>query len=384
MTKLNTIATTCLAVSGFAMAQVSPAPTTAPAAPRTGLYSSVTRGNIAADNTVDDYSRRPTLIGDRQYLAGYGGGELANAAFSIKGKGMNWFGAVTGPVRAVAGSPDSLRLGLADGTAWGAGLILATHRTYAKNAAGETTTYFDGSGLGLFGDFNLGSSDVYGSIGWSTGFPVGAGAHNSSLFDPAAAGSNVEINHHQLSIMGGWKKDATAEGTHSFNIEATYVMAMHTDDTPPAPDVDDNANILAIMPMWGYILRMNSDYSVFVGVNSRETYQSTDVGGVTSGMYSLELTPNICFQKQLGHGFEGFSGFSVSGSYSATTIDNASNDESSDLLTGGADMTVGLRWVKDNLAFEGSLSEALLSSGPNFVGGGTPGLFGQIGLSLGF
>jgi len=365
------------------MAQGAPATATAPSAPRTGLYSSVTRGNIAADNTVDDYSRRPTLIGDRQYLAGYGG-ELGNAAFSIKGKGMNWFGAVTGPVRASAGSPDSLRLGLASGTSWGAGLILATHRAYVKNAAGETTTYFDGSAFGLFGDFNLGSSDVYGSVGWGTGFPIGAGPHNSTLTDPTLAGApTTEINQHQLSIMGGWKKDATTEGTHSFNIEASYVLAMHTDDAP-APDLDDNANILTIMPMWGYILRANSDYSVFVGVNSKEVYQSTDIGGVTSGMYSLALTPNICFQKQLGHGFEGFSGFSVDGTFSATSIDNATSDENNNLLTGGADMTVGLRWVKDNLAFEGSLSEALLSSGPNFVGGGTPGLFGQIGLSLGF
>src|SRR4051812_47059932 len=100
MTVLRTIATTCLAVSGLAMAQGASAPV--PSAPRTGLYGSVTRGNIAADNTVEDYSRRPTLIGDKQYFAGFGDADLGNAAFSLKGMGYNWFGEVTGPVRAAS------------------------------------------------------------------------------------------------------------------------------------------------------------------------------------------------------------------------------------------------------------------------------------------
>jgi hypothetical protein len=382
MTKLNTIATTCLAVSGLAMAQGNPAPTTAPAAPRTGLYSSVTKGNIAADNTVDDYSRRPTLIGDRQYFAGFGGADMANAAFSFKGMGWNWFGAVTGPVPATAGVPNTLRLGLGNGTAWGAGLLLAVDRT-DTDVGTETTTYYDASGFGVFGDFNLGRSDVYGSVGWNTGFPPNLPAPHNSVTVTPATGSSTEIVHHQLSIMAGWKHDATTEGTHSFNIEGSYLMAMHTSDAV-TPNADDNVNILTVLPAWGYVLRANTDYSVFVGVNSAETFETDQVGALDASRYSLAFMPNIAFQKQLGHGFEGFSGFSVTGLYAASSDDPANGNSSSQLLTGGADVSVGLRWVKDNLAFEGSLKEAVLANGPYIIGGNAgQGLFFDIGLALG-
>jgi hypothetical protein len=385
MTKFNTLATTCLAMSGLALAQTAPAPaSSASAAPRTGLYGSVTKGNIAADNTVDDYSRRPTLIGDKQYIAGFGGADLANAAFSIKGMGWNWFGAVTGPVPATPGVPNTLRLGLGSGTAWGAGLLLAVDRTHVKNAAGETTTYFDASGFGAFGDFALGASDVYGALTWNTGFPTTPPAlpHNSVIVNPAV-GANTENIHHTLGIMAGWKHDATTEGTHSFLVEGTYQMATHTTDGI-TPEVDDKVNILTVTPGWGYILRANSDYAVFVGVNSTESFQSDEVGATDGSQYSLSLSPNIAFQKQLGRGFEGFSGFSVTAMMSSASDEPADGDESSTLLTGGADMAVGLRWVKDNLAFEGSLREAVLANGPYIIGGNAgQGLFFNIGLSLG-
>jgi hypothetical protein len=383
MTKFNTIATTCLAVSGLAMAQGSPA-TTAPAAPRTGLYGTVTQLNIAADNTVDDYSRRPTLIGDRQYFAGFGDADMANAAFSFKGAGMNWFGAVTGPITATsAGVPNTIRFGLGSGTAWGAGLLLAVDRVQTDLGT-ETTTYFDASGFGIFGDFNLGSSDVYGSVGWNTGYPTVPPAlpHNSVETVPAA-GATTENIHHQLSVMAGWKKDATTEGTHSFNVEGSYVMGMHTNDAV-TPNVDDKVNFLTLMPAWGYILRANNDYSVFVGVNSTESFIAEEVGTVDGSRYSLALMPNIAFQKQLGRGFEAFSGFSVTGSFASTTDEPAEGNSTSQLLTGGADVDVGLRWVKDNLAFEGNLKEAFLANGPYIIGGNAnQGLFWSIGLALG-
>ncbi len=386
MTILRTIATTCLAVSGLAMAQGTPVSAPAPAAPRTGLYGTVTKGNIAADNTVDDYSRRPTLIGDRQYFAGFGGADMGNAAFSIKGMGWNWFGEVTGPVGAASpGVPNTLRLGLGKGTAWGGGLLLAVDRTSVKTAAGTTTTYYDASGFGAFFDLNLGASDVYGSLGWNTGFPTTppAAPHNSVLTEPAA-GSNTEVNHHQLSLMAGWKKDATVEGTHSFNLEGNYVLGLHTDDAP-TPDVDDMVNSLAIMPMWGYVLRANSDYSVFVGANGLLAFENDSVGPMHGNQYAVSVSPNIAFQKQFGHGFEGFSGFSVTALLRGAQDEPANNDESTTMLTGGADVAVGLRWVKDNFALEGSLKEAVLANGPYLIGGNAgQGLFVNIGMALGF
>jgi hypothetical protein len=375
-----------------------------PAAPRTGLYTEVMKGNVAADNTVDIFSRRPTLIGDRQYFAGFGSADLADAAFSIKGMGWNWFGEITGPLNAgpggvPAGVPNTLRLGLGSGSAWGGGLLLAVDRTHVKAGGTETTTYFEPSGIGAFFDLGLGHSDVYGEAGWNTGVPnarmngvpffPAAGtpffpaAHNSVEFKPAG-GSSTENNYHQLSLMAGWKRDAAGEGTHAIDIEGSYVFGMHS-TSGITPSIDDKVNILSIMPMWGYVLRANADYSVFIGANSGLGYEHDDVGGVKGNQFFLFLSPNIGFQKQLGHGFEGFSGFSVKGILAASNDEPASNDEASTLLTGGADVAVGLRWVKDNLAFEGSLKEAVLANGPYLIGGNSDqGLFGNIGLSLGF
>ena len=387
MTNLKTIATTCLAVSGLAMAQdgstsafptpASSSSSSAVSAPRTGLYGSVVRGNAASDNTVVDYTRRPTLIGDKQYFAGFGGADMGNAAFAIRAGSLNWFGAVTGPTNASVGVPNTLTVGAGSGTSWGGGLMLAVNRTYTQptNNGTETTTYFDASGFGVFGDFNLGSSDVYGSIGWNTGLATTGATENSVLTKPAA-GAEDDDNNHSLSIMGGWKKDATTEGTHSFNIEASYVMAMQSLQNPT---VDATTTQLTIMPSWGYIVKSNSDFAVFVGANSTEQYTAFEQGSTMS----LGLSPNISFQKQLGKGFEGFSGFSVTGSFvsgSDIPVDGASNSQ---LLTGGADVLVGLRWVKDNFAFEGSLKEALLNNGPAIVGGGAPGMFLEMGISVG-
>ena len=95
MTNLKAIATTCLAVTGLAMAQDNastsafPTPSSSSSsnssvsAPRTGLYSVVTKGNAAADKTVVDYTRRPTLIGNKQYFAGFGGADKSVPDFLI-------------------------------------------------------------------------------------------------------------------------------------------------------------------------------------------------------------------------------------------------------------------------------------------------------------
>ena len=125
MTKLKTAAITCMAVSGlagWALAQENstsafPTPSgsssaSTVSAPRTGLYTAVTQGNAAADNTVDDFSRRPTLIGSKQYFAGYGGTDMQSAAYNFRLGSLNWFGAVA----AGAGtSPATLRVGAGSG-----------------------------------------------------------------------------------------------------------------------------------------------------------------------------------------------------------------------------------------------------------------------------
>jgi hypothetical protein len=384
--KHNTIAIASMAVSilaGMASAQDTFSTTTttttatvatATAAPRTGLYTGVTKGNAAADNTVDDYSRRPTLIGEKQYLAGWGGPtNLVNAAYSIQGHGFNWFGSVL-----ALDTLAQIRAGLASGTTWGAGVIVGVRREFTKDPApgGETTTYFAPSGFGVFGDFNLGSSDVYGQVGWNTGVPSLGGLQNSVLTKLPSPAPEDDDQNHTLSIMAGWKKDATTEGTHAYNLEGSYTSEMRSLENPT---VDENYNTINLLPSWGYILRANSSYSVFLGTNGLVSYMKPEDGGA----YAIAISPNFAFHKQFVWGFEGFAGFSVTGSWYSEKDIPVDNSDYSLLLTDGADMAVGLRWVKDNFALEGGLQEAFLANGPNFIGGGSQGLLGSIGLSLG-
>ena len=400
MTNLKAIATTCLAVTGLAMAQDNastsafPTPSSSSSssstgtAPRTGLYGGVVKGNAAADNTVEDYSRRPTLIGDRQYFAGSGTADLVNGAFSFKGNGMNWFGAMTG-----GANPADLRFGVAGGTAWGGGLLLSLDHNSVKNAAGETSTTVEGDGYGVFGDFNLGNSDVYGQVGWFTGFPssLAGPANNTSVFDPAAAGANVEVTNHFLGLQAGWKKDATTEGTHSLNVELGYIFGSHTEKPT---DPDESVNIITLNGYHGYILKANSDYSVFLGCNGAFIWQSdkSTTPKVDASHMGLAVMPNMSFQKQLGKGFEVFTGGSVSLGYDMYTDEvgvpfpPAGSTDASQILTSGADVAVGLRWAKDNFAFEGSVNDVLLKNGPQLISGTATagGMFAEVGMSLGF
>ena len=400
MTKLKTAAITSMVVSGlagWALAQggsssAFPAPSgssssSSVSAPRTGLYTGVTKGNGVADNTVNDYSMRPTLIGNKQYFAGFGGADLANGAFSFEGKGLNWFGSVTG-----GGSPNLLRFGVGSGTSWGGGLLLSLDRSNVTNAAGETKTNFEGDGLGVFGDFNLGASDVYGQIGWFTGFPsllATAGAHNTSVFTPNT-GTELTTYNWYINAMVGWKKDATTEGTHSLNAELSYLLGKNTTDGLAA-NLDNSTNQISMYFSHGYILKATSDYSVFLGTNGGLGWQAdkTNIPSVDGSHIGVFAMPNFAFQKQLGHGFEGFSGASVTGAFDTYSDEMPAGTppgttDLSTLMTGSADVAVGLRWVKDNFALEGSLKETVLANGPYIVGGNAgQGLFVNVGMALG-
>jgi hypothetical protein len=356
----------------------------------------VTKGNGAADNTVDDYSRRPTLIGSKQYFAGFGGADMQSGAFSFEGKGMNWFGAVIG-----GANPNLLRLGVASGTAWGGGLLLAIDHTNVTNAAGETTTTFAGDGYGVFGDFNLGTSDVYGQIGWFTGFPGTLGGGVVGLIPNATAtfkpnvGAEISEHNWNLNLMAGWKKDATTEGTHSLNAEFSYTLGKNTSKgaVAPAANLDNSMNQVVLSLSHGYILKAASDYAVFLGCYGGFLWQAdkSTTPSVDASHVSVMASPNIAFQKQLGHGFEGFSGASVTGSYDtfsnepgAAPFPPAGSTDASQLLTGSADVAVGLRWVKDNFALEGSLKETVLQNGPYLIGGNAgQGMFVNVGMALG-
>jgi hypothetical protein len=404
MTKLKSAALACLAVSGlagwasaqdgfsssaFATPSAASGASGATTAPRTGLYSSVTKGNAAADNTVDDYSRRPTLIGDRQYFAGYGGADMQSGAFSFQGAGLNWFGSVAG-----GADPALLRFGAGSGTAWGGGVLLALDHTNVTNAAGETPTTFQGDGYGLFGDLNLGASDLYGQIGWFTGFPGTLGAPPTNITQTVKPDGAAETSVHNwnLNVMAGWKKEAAGEGTHALNAELSYTLGKNNSDGTAA-DFDNSMNQVFLGFYHGYILKAGNDYSVFLGSNSSYIWQAdaSDAPSVDASHTGFSVSPNIAFQKEFGKGFEGFSGASVTASYDTYSDEPASApfppggaSDASRILTGGADVAVGLRWVKDNFALEGSLKETLLQNGPYLIGGNAgQGMFVNVGMALG-
>lgn len=383
MTMNKTMAVACVAISGLAgMAMSHDGPEAhAITAPRTGLYTGVTQGNGAADNTVDDYIRRGTLIGDRQFFAGWGNADLGSGAFSFRGAGFNWFGSM-----AAGANPNELRMGIGSGTAWAGGLILAFDKSTVKTAANETKTVIEGDGFGLFGDLSLGNSDVYGQVGMFTGY--------GALFpraDHFTDNETVEESNSLINVMLGWKKDATTEGTHSLNVEAVYNLSSHEVD-PSTPTEESTLNDLVVTFGHGYILKANPSYSVFLGSNTFVGWQSESVEGVDDDFSDIILgvSPNLAFQKQLGKGFEGFAGGSATLSYEmvsngtvGTPAVNA--EEASFLLTSGADVEVGLRWNKENLAIEGGLKESVLANGPNIIGGNAgQGLFFNLGMALGF
>jgi hypothetical protein len=407
MTRLKTTAITCLALSGlagwasaqdalptsaFPASASSTGSASAVSAPRTGLYTQVTKGNAAADNTVDDYSRRPTLIGNRQYFAGYGDADMQSGALSFEGKGLNWFGSVTG-----GPNPALIRFGVGSGSAWGGGVLLALDHTNVTTGTGETATTFSGDGYGLFGDLSLGNSDVYGQVGWFTGFPgtLGQAPTNITQTVKPNVGSETSVHNWNLGLLAGWKKDATTEGTHAFNAEFSYTFGKNTTDGQPT-DLDNSMNLIVLGLSHGYILKSTTSYSVFLGANGSFLWQAdkSDVPSVDGSHISLMASPNIAFQKEFSHGFEAFSGASVTGSYDdysdepgtgAPLFPPAGATEASRILTGSADVAVGLRWVMDNFALEGSLKETVLANGPYLIGGNAgQGLFANIGMALGF
>ena len=402
MIKLQTIAIACLAASGLAGRAMAlentstssfPTPSSSSSssvsAPRTGLYTAVTHGNAAADNTVDDYTRRPTLIGDKQYFAGYGDADMQSGAFAFEGMGFNWFGAMAG-----GADPDELRVGLGKSTAWGGGVIVSFDKQNVETAAAKTKTVLVGDGFGAFGDFNLGSSDVYGQVALYTGFaalnPPNAAFNYVKVEPKAAGGVTTENSNYLIDVMAGWKKDATTEHTHAFNVELAYDMSKHKVD-PSTPTEEVTENDLTLNVSHGYILKQSADYSVFLGCNGAFLFVTQKVTNPSTDLshYGAMASPNLAFQKLFGYGFEGFSGASATLSFD--TYDNIAPPflapgatSASQLLTGGADVNVGLRWVKDNFALEGSLKETVLQNGPYLIGGtADQGLFANVGIALG-
>ncbi len=363
--------------------QASPSLNAGPQAPRTELYEGVVKSNVAADNTVTDYTRLPHLLGGRQYIAGFGDLDLVNAAFAFGDSHMNWFGLARS-----SADEDELRAGVAFGDAFGAGLILALNREHIEGGAPATITH-EGQGFGLFGSFNLGGSSVYGEAALYTGFAnLSDNVHNS--INPE---TGDPTNFSKFHFVAGWNMQAQAQGDHAMNAELSFGLS--SGEVPGPPAFEPSRTDIALWFQHGYLMLQRDGFSVFAGSNNGFVYaaaeQLTAGGPDLSGM-AFAISPNMAFQKTLPKGFEVQAGISATLAYlSGLAGTNLDQDETL-LITGdtpfqratGADMSVGLRWQHENFAFEGSVQETLLSNGPQFIGGGAPGLFGQIGMTVGF
>jgi hypothetical protein len=349
------------------------------------------QANAASDNTVDDYTRRPTLINNLQYIAGYGGADMANGAFSFQGGAFNWFGSLTSRAGAVAGqpNPDDVRFGLANRT-FGAGLMLAMSKSSTDvDGVGSTRTTLEADGYALFGDFNLGGSDVYGEIAMRTGFGAFDGLDHNIKIDPDV-GATQEDKNLMFQFLVGWKRDATTEGTHAVNAE----LALSVDSKKDQIGAPDTAQALSVSLGFahGYIAKQTTGFSAFLGSNAILLYESLNPNDplADESAVTLAVIPNASFQKTLAKGFEAFVGASVALAvvYDKVEPPPGGDTDSWLVISDGADVAAGLRWVYENFAIEGHLNETLLFNGPYLVGGTASPMFGgtggAIGLSVGF
>jgi len=371
---------------GSLTAGPSQANTGAAANLRTGLYGTVMKGNAAADNTVDDLTKRPHLI-EQQYLAGWGGNDLLSAAFNFQAADFNWFGAAYG-----GAVPDEVRFGLASAGHFGAGVMVSLAKFTSEDSVGaaarKSKTVLENDGFGLFGSFALGGAgDVYGEVSVYTGFDDSASGDDNYTRIELSPGGTSEVTPRLIHVLAGWKKDATSEGTHSLNAE--LILNIGNWENAPAGGTSVERKITDIQ-LWfyhGYILKDAGSFKVFAGTNSEIAYQdlSWDTEPKDRSALLIQTTPNMSFQKTLKHGFEGYAGAGFTLAWLNQKNLPANLDKSSSLVTAGADMALGLRWVYENLAVEGALKDAVLANGPYFIGGNTnQGLFGQVGLTVGF
>lgn len=347
-------------------------------APRTGIYNAVTALNAAADITVDVYIQRPTLINGQQFFSAWGDNTLRDGAFSFNTAGYDWFGSATG-----TDVPTLLRAGIAKGGAWGAGLMLSLAKESYDTPAGDTKTVLQGDGFGLFGNLDIGNSDVYGRFGVFTDFDDVAPEP-----DNYSDQGDTETDNTLFAFTVGWKKGAAGQGTHALNAEL-QVEYGSTD----SPTLDATRTEFDLLLFHGFVLKETPGYDVFLGSNSQLVMDMGDNKTAKTGpsRYGLFVSPNIAFQKNLMWSFEGFAGADVTlgwemyndaaGALPGRTAPGAATG-SNTFFTSRTGANLGLRWVKDNLAIEGSLADTFLSSGPNFIGGGTPGFLSRVGLSL--
>ncbi|MDD5675228.1 MAG: hypothetical protein PHC61_13750 [Chitinivibrionales bacterium] len=380
-----------------------------PAAVRSPVYntimqSGIMQGNVAADLTTSDYMLIPHLIGDNQFVAGYGLDVNNNACLTFKSIGFNWLGDIDN-------NADRLRVkaGLAVSNVFGAGLLynLNKHGLSDESASnadpvtkGNTSLTAAGDGIGLFGSFNLGFAHLYGDLSYYFASPADSSYHSENTSTPAGGASTTvtaDSTHTRFNINVGLLKPGSGQGSMAFGALLNVFDASASDGD--AKTIKDNTFGIGISGSCGTPISQSEDFAVFLGgkvgimtafyTNGLDTPNVALASVKSSTTFDFYIRPNVSFQKQLGHGFETQLGASANllDMLLVNSKTHASaKTGSSDVTSNNATVALGLRWKKDNFAIDGELSKTMLASGPYLISGntGVGNLFGSLGVSLGF
>ncbi len=365
-------------------------------APRSPSYGSVMQGNAAVDFTVADYLSRPNLIGEQQFVSGYGAPGVVNGATSIQAMGMNWFAGMDNTRR--PGVANSLvRLGVGVGNTFGAGIIYGLNQTKSEvpvtvvgppvsTGKTEVSTQNNGDEWGVFGSFGFGTMSVFGEFSRETGPAATVETKTTGV-------ATVETKNTANNVTLGFVKDTEGEKSHALAVTASLVLA----SAEQGVATDNSTMTLGLNVNHGVPLVYGDDFAVFFGAIFDIAYRSFEdkVVGASPKEGSatlISLAPNVSFQKEIGKGFEA----SLGASANALTWTNTSQvvlfgtpvanaDVSNSTTTSGAgNVSVGLRWKKDNFSVDGQVATALLTNGPNFISGTTSAMLASVGVAVGF
>jgi hypothetical protein len=370
-------------------------------APRTPAYDDVMQGNIAADFSTNAYLVRPHLI-ETGFISGSGltggpGAGTGNAALSFEGMGIHWLAAMDNTPAIL-----NVRAGMGIANLFGAGILYELNKSGFSTKGGAVvydSSYTGiGDGMGIFGSYNLlDMLSVYGEVTYATGY-----ASSAMKAENTTTTITNEIKNGTTQIVAGGIMDASGEGTHALGGKVIMTFSGYESITKTGPTTVTNDKwstfALDVIGSYGTPLRKSDEFAVFlggdldIGYSNFKDKQTPYFPAQKTGEFRIGITPNAAFQKTLGKGFEVQCGASVPAfAWRRFTAETSPvEDRSSIMTTIGGSVDLGLCWRIDNFAFEGELSNNLLQNGPYFIGGGQgatnngPGMFGNVGVSMGF
>lgn len=402
MSKTKLLATGLLGFSLFSLGAAQDAK-----APRVPSYGVVMQGNAAAEFTTDDYITRGYLVGDQQYVSAYSLSS-PNATVAIKGMGLNWIAAwkqYSWNLDSIdtTGMSEIINLGLNSGVSeaifevaksesFGLGISLSFNKIGIKMVpdSGDESSgkmVFSPDRIKLFGSLNTGFGGIYGELGTSIG---------DSGYFKTTFGDEVQTYSNRLySVLLGWVLDSKGEMSPTIGVYINTILngISNKQKDPDSTIVEKGSFTTILSGQYGIPLKKSDDFGVYLGTSASTSFytwsQSEPEGEFTQTNLTFNIRPNVSFQKVLPKGFEALCGgsFNLVNWASIGVKDTNDNKGSASFLqTAAPNANIGLRWSYENFAVEGVLATSILNNGPYLISGKetSDGMFGQIGVSVGF